>query len=658
MQLSDLQKQLLGSFFEESAEGLDRLEAGLLELDANSGEELINELFRVAHNMKGGAGTFGLAEVTELGHAMETVLDGVRQGTLSASAEVTRLLLESVDACRSLLSDAKAGKPLAASSTEGLRARLAAVVVTGAGASGEPGARGKAAEATRRTFEIHFAPRPGILDTGNEPLRILRELKQLGDARIEADCSDLPALSDIDPALVYLAWQVTLVTDASEAQVREVFAWVEGDAEIEIQERQAQPKTPAEDAAGPPVADARSHEVGGHGSIRVAVDKIDLLMNMVGELVITQSMLGELDADGAVDAKRLQRLRQGLTLLARNTRSIQESVMRLRSMPISVIFNRFPRLAHDLSAKLGKQVELEISGETTEIDKTVLEKIGDPLVHLVRNALDHGLELPEERVAAGKSGTGTLRLDAYHQGGDIVIRVADDGRGIDRERVLRRAREVGLVRPDEEPSEDFVKNLIFAPGFSTAAAVTDVSGRGVGMDVVREGVKSLGGDVSVASTLGKGTCVSLRLPLTLAIIDGQLVRIGRYLYVVPLLSIVESVEIDPRRVSPYEHGARLYRLRDDFIPMINPATLLGAGDDGIGEQKLMVVVEADNERIGLLVDELLAQQQVVVKSLEANYGRVEGLAGATVIGEGSVSLILDVAGISRIARERRSEQAA
>jgi two-component system chemotaxis sensor kinase CheA len=657
MQLSDLQKQLLGTFFEESVEGLDRLEAGLLELGAAApGDELIHELFRVAHNMKGGAGTFGLVEVTELGHAMETVLDQVRGGSLVASTEVTRLLLEGVDACRAMLRDAKAGKPLDANATASLRARLGAAARASAQGCASP-AGSAGASAARRTYDIRFAPKPDILDAGNEPLRVLRELVRLGKAQIETDSSRLPELAEIDPQQIYLSWQIALDTDATEAQVREVFAWVEGDAEIEIRTRPNEASS-ANEGAMTTTGDARGAEVGGHGSIRVAVDKIDLLMNMVGELVITQSMLGELDADGPVDTRRLQRLRQGLSLLARNTRSIQESVMRLRSMPINVVFSRFPRLVHDLSPKLGKQVELQITGQTTEIDKTVLEKIGDPLVHLVRNALDHGLEPPDERLAAGKSATGTLRLDAYHQGGDIVVRVADDGRGIDRSKVLRRAREAGLVRPDEEPSDEFVRNLIFAPGFSTAAAVTDISGRGVGMDVVREGVRSLGGEVSVASTPGKGTCVSLRLPLTLAIIDGQLVRIGQYVYVVPLLSIVESVEIDPRRVSPYENGAQLYRLRDDFITMVNPAALLGAGDSGGAEQKLMVVVEVDNERLGLLVDELLAQQQVVVKSLESNYGRVEGLAGATVIGEGSVSLILDVAGIGRMTRDRHSERAA
>ena len=656
MQLSDIQKQLLGSFFEESAEGLDRLEAGLLELAActDCGDELIHELFRVAHNIKGGAGTFALGEVTELGHAMETVLDSVRCGSLVATAEIARLLLEGVDACRVLLGDAKAGRVLDAGATESLRARLAAVSAA-ASAAPEPKGEEISIATTVRTFDIRFAPKLTILHTGNEPLCILRELANLGSASIEADCSELPPLEEIDPTLVYLTWHVTLQTDASEAQIRDVFVWIEGDAEIEIEERAA--TAAAVSAEREPTtsvkAEARLADVGGQGSIRVGVDKIDLLMNMVGELVITQSMLGELDADGPVDAKRLQRLRQGLSLLARNTRSIQESVMRLRSMPISVIFNRFPRLVHDLSAKLGKQVDLQIAGQATEIDKTVLEKVGDPLVHLVRNALDHGLEPPAERLAAGKPATGTLRVDAYHQGGDIVVRVADDGRGIDRQKVLRRAREVGLVKPNEEPSDEMVRNLIFAPGFSTAEAITDVSGRGVGMDVVREGVSSLGGDVSVTSVVGKGTSVNLRLPLTLAIIDGQLVRIGRYIYVVPLLSIVESVEIDPRRVSQYEHQSRLYQLRDDFIPMINPATLLGAGEGDTDQQKLMVVVEADRERVGLLVDELLAQQQVVVKSLEANYGRVEGLAGATVIGEGSVSLILDVAGITRMARERR-----
>ena len=411
----------------------------------------------------------------------------------------------------------------------------------------------------------------------------------------------------------------------------------------------AEAEAPREAAAQAPQA-ARTESDAGLGSIRVSVDRIDLLMNMVGELVITQSMLGELD-DGPLDARRIERLREGLGLLARNTRSLQESVMRLRSMPISMVFNRFPRLVHDLSRQLGKQVELKIAGQNTELDKTVMEKLGDPLVHLVRNSMDHGIETPEARRAAGKPETGTLELRAYHRGGDIVVEVQDDGKGIDRDRVIERARKVGILGPDEVPGEDAIRDLIFAPGFSTASAVTDISGRGVGMDVVRRNIRSLGGEVFLETTPGKGTRISLRLPLTLAIIDGQIIRIGSNSYVIPLLSIVESVQIEARRVSRFQGKRDIYRLRDQLIPMVDLRAVLGIAEPrGRAEDGLMVIVEADGEHIGLLVDELLAQQQVVVKSLESNYGRVEGLAGATILGDGAVSLILDMAGIGRLIR--------
>jgi len=390
-------------------------------------------------------------------------------------------------------------------------------------------------------------------------------------------------------------------------------------------------------------------------SLRVGVDKIDYLMNMVGELVITQSMLGELDDEGPLDERRLRRLREGLSQLARNSRALQESVMRLRSMPIGVVFNRFPRLVHDLSRQLGKQVELVVAGQGTELDKTILEKLGDPIVHLVRNSLDHGLETPAERLAAGKSETGKLTLSALHRGGDIVIEVCDDGRGLDLERIVDKARAGGLVSPTQTLSEAEITNLIFAPGFSTAEAVTDVSGRGVGMDVVSRNVKALGGSISVRSARGAGTTVSLRLPLTLAIIDGQLVRVGERPYVAPLLSIVESVQIDASLVKRLAGQWDVYRLRDQLVPIIDLGYLLGAtATHAPADARLLMIVEGEGQRLGLLVDELEGQQQVVVKSLEANFGSVPGLAGATILGDGNVAFILDIPGLAKLAKQKGS----
>jgi two-component system chemotaxis sensor kinase CheA len=379
-----------------------------------------------------------------------------------------------------------------------------------------------------------------------------------------------------------------------------------------------------------------------------------MLMNMVGELVITQSILGELEGDGPIDVKRLASLRDGLALLARNTRALQESVMSLRSMPISTVLARLPRLVHDLSRQLGKQVELKLSGQSTEVDKTVLEKLGDPLTHLVRNSLDHGIEKPEIRRARGKPETGVLSIRAFHRGSDIVVELEDDGGGLDPGRILSRARTVGLVGPDETPTDDAIRELIFAPGFSTAETVSDVSGRGVGMDVVRRNIKAIGGHIQLSSVHGQGTRITLRLPLTLAIIDGQLVGVNGYSYVVPLLSILESVEIDLTRVNWFEGRHPLYRLRDGLVPIVSLAQLLGIAKAPRTVTGLLVVIEADGERLGLLVDELLAQQQVVVKSLETNYEHVEGLAGATILGDGSIALILDVTGVARLARVSRN----
>jgi two-component system chemotaxis sensor kinase CheA len=390
------------------------------------------------------------------------------------------------------------------------------------------------------------------------------------------------------------------------------------DAELEIREVTAATEltAPAADTAlavrGPLPSAARDATDRDGGSIRVALEKVNLLMNMVGELVITQSMLGELNSDEAIDLQRIASLRDGLALLARNTRALQESVMSLRSMPIGTVFARLPRLVHDVSLQLGKQCELKLSGQTIEVDKTILEKLGDPLVHLVRNSLDHGIESPEKRVAAGKSPTGLLEVTAFHRGSDFIVELADDGGGLNLAKILERGRKVGLVGPNETPPDDVLRELIFAPGFSTASEVSDVSGRGVGMDVVRRNIKQLGGQIHVTSTPGAGTRVTLRLPLTLAIVDGQLVSVGGFTYVIPLLSIIESVQVDPQRVSRLEGKHELYRLRDELVPVIDLRRVLDLPvAENSNSTRLIVVVEADGERIGLSVDDFLAQQPIV-----------------------------------------------
>ena len=380
-------------------------------------------------------------------------------------------------------------------------------------------------------------------------------------------------------------------------------------------------------------------------SIRVSIDKIDILINMVGELVITQSMLEQIGGKIS-DSCYITQLRDGLSQLERNTRELQESVMRIRMLPISFSFNRFPRLVHDLSLQLDKQVELKLSGEHTELDKTVLEKMSDPLVHLVRNALDHGIETPAQRRAAGKPEIGQINLHAFHQGGNIIIQISDDGAGFDLEKIRAKAIQKDLLNPKDNPTDEQLYDFIFQPGFSTVTQVSDLSGRGVGMDVVRRNIRALGGTIEVSSKLGVGSTFSIRLPLTLAILDGQLVRVGQYIYILSLLSIIESLRVKPALVSSLVGCAEVYRLRDEYIPILRLYELFDITPSTTKLDKgLLVIAEGDGKKIGLFVDELLSQQQIVIKSLESNYKKVQGISAATILGDGSVALILDVAGL-------------
>jgi two-component system chemotaxis sensor kinase CheA len=371
---------------------------------------------------------------------------------------------------------------------------------------------------------------------------------------------------------------------------------------------------------------------------------------MVGELVITQAMLNELGEAEEFDQSKLAALQEGLAQLSHNTRDLQESVMRIRMLPISFVFSRFPRLVRDISQKLDKQVELKLIGEQTELDKTVMEKISDPMVHLIRNSLDHGLETPEDRLQAGKDPTGSVTLNAYHQGGNIVIEIIDDGRGLNTAKIKEKALANGLIAETDDLSDDEINELIFRPGFSTADAVSDLSGRGVGMDVVKRNINELNGTVEVASTPNVGSTFTIRLPLTLAILDGQLITVGSNVYIIPLVSIVESLQIDISKVNSVGGGLDVLRLRDEYIPIMRLHDLFNHSDAQTRlEDGLLVVVESDNEKVGLLVDDLMAQQQFVIKSLEANYKKVDGISGATILGDGSVSLIVDISGLIKLA---------
>lgn len=665
-------EQFHQAFFEESFEGLEIMESGLLNLDPGGVDiESINTIFRAAHSIKGGSGTFGFITIAEFTHGVETLLDEVRAERREITRESVDLLLQSVDCLREMLSATKAGQQIDTERVAQTQCQLDRLLhgTVPRNTLSSTAEQSTEKESTGVGWHIMFRPHLNLFRTGNDPYRLIRELATLGELSVQADSTQVPAFAEIDPEACYLVWELALKSNVSQDEVLEIFEWVEDECTLEILPlsrelaemestdvesqhsdldfRETPSEKPREKRSGVDrrQTDRRQQPLSKEsGSIRVNTAKIDNLINLVGELVITQSMLSQLGTQ--FEMAQFEKMRDGLEQLRRNTRELQESVMQIRMLPISFSFNRFPRLIHDLSAKLGKRVELKLSGEQTELDKTVLEKIGDPLVHLVRNALDHGIEEPELRRMAGKSEIGTVLLHAYHQGGNVVIEIVDDGAGLHKEKLLGKARERGLIGQDEQLSDEKIYDLVFHPGFSTAKQVSDVSGRGVGMDVVKRNIKDLGGTVEIVSTEGKGSKFTIRLPLTLAILDGQLVRVGQETYIIPLVSIIESLQIKSDKIKTVTGKTELYMLREDYIPIIRLYDEFDVQPDNAKlVEGLLVVVEGDGQRAGILVDELLAQQQVVIKSLETNYHSVKGISGATILGDGAVALILDIPGV-------------
>ena len=706
------------AFFEESFEAIESMEASLLKLDVGAPDpEMINTVFRVAHSIKGGAGMFNFADIASFTHTLETLLDGVRGGRTTLTTPVMDLLLKSVDVLREMLravqkkesfdpqrvADLQFDLEVAVAKAPAAEAPVAASAPAAAPAAAAP-APAAAAQSSPSLPEWRISVRPleNMLSRGNEPLALFSALAEHGEVSVTADLSELPALSAIDPHRCYLKWQLRLKSAVSKERIAEAFEWVEGDCDYEITSDEepaqaaslapaptVQPAAPAPQAAAPaavpaataqpvqsasspapaaeaPRAAARPEAApaaaasGGGGdasSIRVSTQKIDELINTVGEVVITQSMLAQLGA--LAEGPSAERLRSGLAQLERNVRELHESVMRVRMLPIGFAFSRFPRLVRDVAQRLGKQIELKLTGEQTELDKTVLERIGDPLVHLVRNSIDHGIEMPEVRVAAGKSAAGTVHLEAFHRGSAIIIEVSDDGQGLDSDRILAKARAKGLIGPTETPSQDAIYELIFLPGFSTAEQTTDLSGRGVGMDVVRRNIKSLGGKIDIRSERGKGSRFTISLPLTLAIVDGQSVCVGDETYIVPLVSIVESLQIKSSAVNRLSNAGEVISFRGDYLPLLRLHDLFGIEPRSRAvHEGIVVVAEGDGQRVGLFVDDLRGQQQVVIKSLETNYGQVQGISGATILGDGSVALILDVSGLIRSSSSASRREAA
>lgn len=682
-------------FFEESFEGLDVMETGLLNLSPGTADmEEINTIFRAAHSIKGGSGTFGFMDVSGFTHVMETLLDEMRDGRREVEQRGVNVLLGSVDCLREMLAAIQNGSDVDTVSVSKHQKELEKELNGEAGETVDETTEGlieqpkqESSASVETGWHIIFCPHAHLMKTGNDPVRMFRELAELGELTVEADFRGLPDIQDADPEESHLSWDIRLKGEIERMEIDEVFDWVEDDCDMTIisfadeagtgerpvvkeeavkaapaaekaeagKEKKAVAAAPkAETSATPkPVktkpAEKKAAAKPASASIRVDTGKIDSLINMVGELVITQSMLSSLGEN--FDMTKLDLLQSGLSQLENHSRELQQSAMSIRMMPISFVFSRFPRLVHDLSSKMGKEIELKLSGENTEVDKTVIELISDPLVHLVRNSLDHGIEMPDERVAAGKPAKGLVHLNAFHRGGNIVIEVIDDGNGLDGDKLFKKALEKGIVEPDAILTEKEKFDLIFAAGFSTAEMVSDVSGRGVGMDVVRKNIEALGGHVEIRSKLGKGSTFAIYLPLTLAILDGQSVAVGDETYIVPLGSIIESFNLQPEMISHVAGRGETFRLRDEYLPILRMNQLFNVEGSVTesGSNGLLVVVEGQGTRCGLLVDDLLGQQQVVIKSLETNYRKIEGISAATILGDGSVGLILDIPGLLRLA---------
>lgn len=638
------------TFFEEAAEHVRAMEDGLLRLETTPGDRtVVDEVFRGAHSIKGGAATFGLSGVARFTHGLEGLLDRVRDGRLAFTPELANLVLRAVDLLKALLAAGRQGIP----EPEGVEALLEELTAThGSAPVGPAGEAGPTPPGGGLTeFRIHFAPLPDLFRGGMDPVLLARELALLGDTRVEADWTRLPALDLLDPERCHLSWTWRVRTRAGEGELRDVFAFVEDVSELRIDRLDALASAPhpaAHLSATPTAAASPALASAGSTSLRVATEKVDRIINLVGELVIAQAMI--LQASESPTAASLARLRAAALEMERNTRELQERVMAIRMVPVSTVFSRFPRLVRDLSQSLGKAVELVLEGQDTELDKSVVERLADPLTHLVRNALDHGVEDAPTRAGAGKPEAARLTLRAFHQGGSVVVEVEDDGRGLDLDRIRAQAVERGLLAPDARPSDEELHALIFQPGFSTAARVSDVSGRGVGMDVVKSAVEGLSGSLGVHSSAGAGTRVRLTLPLTLAILDGMSLRVGTQVFVLPIHSIVESFRPRPEELRRVAGGGELVRVRGEPLPLVHLQRVLGVEGEPVDPVRgLVVIVETGTTRFGMVVSELLSQSQVVIKSLDTHYRRVDGVMGATILGDGTVSLLLDPAGLARMA---------
>ena len=653
------------TFFDEADELLADMEQHLLGLDPQEPDsEQLNAIFRAAHSIKGGAGTFGFTVLQETTHILENILDGARRGEMQLSTDIINLFLETKDIMQEQLDAYKTAQEPNAESFNYICEALRQLALE---AKGLPVA---APVAVAAAPAVQSAP-------ASSGLRVkLVDLKEKEVDLMLEELGNLGSLSNVVKGSDFLEASIDGV---SKDDIVAVLCFVIEEAQIRFPDADAAPVVEAVPVAAPapaaeaapvqsasvselPVAKregkraAASAKTSESSSIRVAVEKVDQLINLVGELVITQSMLAQ--RSGELDPVAHGDLLNSMGQLERNARDLQESVMSIRMMPMEYVFSRFPRLVRDLASKLGKEVELTLLGSSTELDKSLIERIIDPLTHLVRNSLDHGIEAPEKRLAAGKVATGNLTLSAEHQGGNICIEVSDDGASLNRERILAKALSSGLP-VSENMSDEEVGMLIFAPGFSTAEQVTDVSGRGVGMDVVKRNIQEMGGHVEIASKQGKGTTIRILLPLTLAILDGMSVRVADEVFILPLNAVMESLQPRSEELKPLAGGECVLEVRGEYLPLVelwNVFDVQGAKTEAT--QGIVVILQSAGKRYALLVDQLIGQHQVVVKNLESNYRKVPGISAATILGDGSVALIVDVSALQSLNREKRVAGAA
>jgi len=634
----------IAAFRVEAGELLEQIEQGLLDLGHRLDDrDLVDAVFRGLHTLKGSGAMFGFDALATFTHHCETAFDRVRKGLAPATQELVAVILSAQDHMRALIETDGSGLEAAGDT---ILARLQAAID---GAAAPTAAETPAAKGWRLFFRLP----PESMANGTNPLMLLDELRELGECKIVARTDAIPALAELVPVECHIGWDVELHGDISKGDIEDVFIFVMDDMELKIEPLALEPvvdaapvdasvqavaanDSPAPEAASTTPGRAAAKPAG--ESVRVPAERLDELMDRVGELVIVQSRLSQLAHGGGSAADLV--LRSISEEIERLASELRDTMMVLRMVPVASLFGRFRRLVHDLARDTGKTIELSTEGEATEVDKTVMERLADPMVHLIRNSCDHGLETPEERIAAGKPAAGQVKLSAHQQGGEVVITIRDDGRGIDRDRVRAKAETQGLIQPGQTVSEQELLQMIFHPGFSTAAAVTNLSGRGVGMDVVKRTIESLRGAIDIKSVPGEGSTVTLRIPLTLAIIDGLLVRVGEGRYVIPLAAVEECIELSLEE-DLRSRGRSFITLRDRLVPFLRLREMFDTGTRPDPHQKI-VVIATGAERVGLVVDQIIGSHQTVIKSMSALHRDVSTFAGATILGDGGVALILDV----------------